>query len=460
MKIVEIKKFFPLGVLIFLGLFAYPAFKLLTFYCGGDLGTGIYVQAMGQMSFKNLNPLLTLSGTTFFGEHFQPIILLFSFIFKFLSPLIGLHFVEVIFVLLSALPIFFIWERKKIGAKVTVLAVFYLIFNKAVTTHIGGGINTIEWAALPLGLLFYFIIYNNKPGIFWSLFLLMLLGEQFVLLSPGLILFYLLKKENLSLHKVRNQNFAKFILLFSALWFGGAMYLSGMNELKLIPHGSYDVTKWRMILELFLPLVPLMYVNWKYKDGFNLKILWIALPLLLYVILNGLWASAHASYIPVIFLFVVMPVNLKGTGTVTDTNFGQTFIALALLIFSNTFKILENIELITHKKESLQCPTNKARVKAIAEATHFLNFNQEGSVLVEGHLARGISMRPNIYLMFGSIGSKSGYKYLYLEKSSAGNSFPNAKEKVLEVYDKFKDLAAEVIFDNDYVFLGAGDFPQ
>ena len=385
MKIVEIKKFFPLAILVFLAVFAYPAFKMLSMHSGGDLGTGIYSQAMNQFSFKNLDPLLSLSGTNFFGVHFQPIIILLSFMAKFFSPVIALHIAEIAFFILAALPIIFINDRKKLGVRVTVIAVFYLLFNKGVVTNIGGEINTLEWGILPMGLLFYFISFNNKQGVFWSIFFLMLLGEQFALLSIGVVIYYYIKKENLSLHRGRNKKFANVIAIFSLLWFGGAFYLSGMDEMRFIPRPSYDAAQWRMILELLLPLIPLAFVNWKYKDGINMKVFWISLPLLLYVILNGLWTSVHAAYIPMILIFIVLPANLKGTGMVTNTTFVQTLVCFILIAAMNIFNVWDNVNIVLNKGESNQCPTNRERVKAIAEATHFLNFNQEGTVLVEAN---------------------------------------------------------------------------
>ena len=459
-KILAPTKLYPLAALLFIGLLALPVFMQLNWHCFNGFTTSIYSQAMYAMGPTNLNPELSLAPFRIFNYHFEPIILAFAFLTRMFPPNQVLVIIESAFVILSAIPLVYLYKKNKIGPLVASAGVFYLLFHKGVVNSIAQPVHPSTWAVLPISMLCAFIITKNRAGILISTVLLFAFGEVFLLVPLTLIPWLHNKRESLTHYRKRNKRYANGLALITMAWVVLVLF-GGYDTSKWHLDSDYSLEKLRIILEICLPLFPILYVNYIRGIGLNTPIMVCGLGRFFFMLISGQWTESHAAYIPIFFLYTSLPLYSQHTNKYVDLSPTQLLATLLIVFGVSAFNLKSSLDVYAGVGVPGQCSVEKERLTAIEEAVKFLNYNQEGALLAEGHLIPSLVTRPEVYMMFGKKRSLKGYRYLYLEKPPYGVSWPNTADKVLELYEKFKATgSAEVIIDNKFIFLGEGTFLQ
>lgn len=191
---------------------------------------GIYTQSVYLYS-QNLTPFSTLKHMIILADHFGPILLLISPIYKLFPSASTLLILQAIFVSLSSIPIYAIAQDRLKNTKVSLLIMLSYLTSVGILSAISFDFHLTTISVLPLSLALY-CWYFKKWKLYWIVLLFSLTFKEDVpLFILGLGIFQLLQKEiKIGLSTVIFALFSVYTIKFQImpfLWKGAeAGYLS------------------------------------------------------------------------------------------------------------------------------------------------------------------------------------------------------------------------------------------
>lgn len=155
---------------------------------------GIYTQSVYLYS-QNIYPFNTLKNMILLGDHFEPILILLSPIYRLYPDPRTLLILQAAFVSASAIPIFLIAKHKLSGILLPLLITITYLSSASIYSAIFFDFHTTTISVLPLSMILY-SWYFKKWGLYlFSVFFSLLFKEDIPIFLLGLGLFQVLKKQ-------------------------------------------------------------------------------------------------------------------------------------------------------------------------------------------------------------------------------------------------------------------------
>ena len=274
-------------------------------FCTTNFDFGLYLQAMKDFSWKNLNPYLLSLNTYFLNDHWHPGLLLGLIPSVFFPLSTSLLLTEIFFFLFTSWVPFLLVKKNQLHLSSAVFINIYLLLNYYQWKALFFPVHPAVWANFFLILASFFVTKSErKYGLaFFMVFLSSFFGEQFslALLGFSLAMIFSFRKY-----------FVSFLcVLFSLVWvwflLSGRAYILGpiihqteriaVNPLEILKKYNWDLNHLKsmcLFLGIHLPFFYFLRKKMYKKDWFDLlPILGIFAPLVLGRILSG---SFHFHY--------------------------------------------------------------------------------------------------------------------------------------------------------------------
>jgi len=274
-------------------------------FCSTTYDFGLFLQAIKDFSWRNMNPYLLNLNVSFLNDHWHPGLILARIPGLFFSLSTSLILTEVFFLLVAAWVPFLLVKKNQLHLSCAVFINMYMLLNYYQWKAVFYPVHPAIWAHFFLMLGSFFVIKSEKKyGLaFFTILLASCFGEQFSLSLFGFSIatFFCIRRYFLSL----------FSIFFSLIWtwfhLSGRAYFLGpifyqtdrvaFYPLEVFKKYNWDLYQLKSILLFFAVNLPLFYFiskKMKKKDFLDfLPILGIFAPLVLGRILSG---SFHAYY--------------------------------------------------------------------------------------------------------------------------------------------------------------------
>jgi len=193
----------------------------------------IWKQSVGLLPISSLVPLHVL------GDHFQPVILLFSLVYKIVPDVRTLLIGQAFIAVLSAYPIYLLALKVLVSKYTALVITFTFLLFTGFQFAVFDGFHQSVFSAFFLGWLYFFLERKNWFGLGASVIGLLLTKEEYALLLSALGLttffFYGQKKLGISLIVTGFTSFFIFIYIIIPFFQQGTYTHFGYGELGATP---------------------------------------------------------------------------------------------------------------------------------------------------------------------------------------------------------------------------------
>lgn len=281
--------YFILILLTFIFLVEAPILLNFFRHCFHAWDLGIYGQALQKISASDLNPWIPIRNIRIFNDHFDPILLAFSPLTRWVQPALAVLMIECAFILGSGFLLFHLGKKNRLNTSVWVTLCLLLFFHAGTIQAMTFPGHPATWAVFPLILLSISIAWQKPWAIVLTMLGLFLFKEEFIFL--GIVLaghgFYR-KKIRLALLLVAlSLSWAIFVFYLRPLFLGttteyASEFLKPWLEqpIEALKTSILNLGMLKKILLLLLPFLPLAYWTKKNKIKLNAEMLLCFLCLL------------------------------------------------------------------------------------------------------------------------------------------------------------------------------------
>jgi uncharacterized membrane protein len=448
-------------------------------HCHPYYDLGIYGEALRLIQWNNLNPFIPGRFIHIFNDHFDPILIPFSFFERFLpGPLLGTT-VEWLSIALCWFPIRHLYQKQKINFNTAVFSYAFIVLNHAMVDALFRPFHPTTWACLPLlcSLSFYYL--KNYRAMLISIILLFSCREEFPLVGImlGLVLLFTKEKKWGLITLISSLIWALFAFKIRPLIFagdfsnyGGTLIQSFINNPLAQIKSLFEIGTIRMFLARTIPL--LLIINFSaVKKHFPHLILAfiITSPIFGIRFASNSWGF-HYGTAPVIALwFILLPaLNESLTMTSPPMNQWRIRISWSFLIITFLTPVTKNnwdnwfawggFE-FGHK----QCLNQTTRLKEIKDAQKWITNSPHNKILLGGNLisTQLISSQDHpekeFYFLGGpSSGHQLNYNVVMVEKPPSGDAWPIGQDRIKSLIENWRKSGLKIIIDNDSIFLAEG----
>lgn len=270
----------------------------------------------------------------------------------------------------------------------------------------------------------------------------------------------------------KNRKFALILGLNTLVWMVFVFYLRPVFFGEIYAHGRsvlpgfvkdpiayftpyFNISIWRKILSLVIPLIPLSIWIYRKKIRPNWEILFILLPLIGIRFLMIKWTHHYGPPLCAGLIFILLPFksNLTLPRWIIPTT-------LVLLLALNGKPYKHASQYFAGTMD--HCPSEKPRLESIDWAVAFLMKNKEGPLLAQSNLIPTLIKRGEIYdhSPWQPVGENI-YKYVFFEKPPRGASDHISTEEVEDLINHWRSVPQiRIIKDDEHVFLAQGQFKR
>ena len=418
---------------------------------------GIFAQALHAIRPDDLNPFLPALNRPVFSDHFDPILLLFAPLARFLEPVYAALTVEHALVILSPLPIVLLCRRDARHLPYACFAVTYLLFNRGTVSALNFPVHPTTWAACFLVAVAAATAARRHGLLVLAAIGLMACKEEFpfVVAAAGVCLVWR--------GDVRvGVALAVLALVWCAVAFGLRPLLVGdthdyasrvLAPVLTDPAGTLrarllDLKGMKRLLYCALPLVPL--VAWQLKnrvapDGVLLSGL---VPMLAIRFLDGAWAFHYMA--PVVALAAA--ALWRRDRPALPPRYAAA--AVAITVVAVIHPLAKSVSAYGTAGE-----LGGMRMASIEAARSHLLGQPHGKVVAGGNLTPLLARRPDVF-QIGGVQPPRGYRFLFTEKPPGGDPWPLKHPDVQRLVDAWRNRPSTVILRDDaFVFLARDDAP-
>lgn len=475
--IMPIVKKYKVLLLASIPLFLILFFNLYRFFisCAQTVDYSIYQEAMLKIaSFKGLNPYIYVRDIHIFNDHFDPIIIL-------MSPLIwlmGFHEASPLVVewlwVFSSIPVSYVLikknNKKNYISKFLSIAIL-ISFSKAILSGAVFSIHPTTWLLTPSILLFYCLKKDDLKTSFFIMIFMLLFRETLVFSFFGLGLYFLFfRKEKKYSLLLLFFSIASYFLIFKLRpYLLGDIIGYGNKIINNFENGffNYFITSLKKldtksIIKFFYPFIILLFINLK-----NLSKKERTKDLLLIFSYLG----------PMIFLHLITDKFRYHYGTqmvgpiigylIASDKFDSFFknkkfaAVIFIAIILNGFSVYQkNLKFFVFHKEP-NCYTKLDKLSHLEEVKKaFKTIKKESSLLATGGIIPQLMNNTTRFHHIDGYSKKiDQYDYILIEKNKAGDTFPyRGDQKIKNLVKTCKEKSTKIITDNKFYSFYKGPF--
>jgi hypothetical protein len=449
-------------VIVLLGVLFFSLSHRIGLHCTSYFDLGIYSDALNRIKPGDWNPFLPGRNIRIFNDHFDPILIPFSFLTRWIkAPILGTG-LEFLALVLCWFPLRRLERAGKISPRDSLFAYAFLLLNHATVDAVQSPFHPTTWGVLPLLCVFTFYWLGEFRNLITSLLLLYSCREEFPLLGTPLALTLLF------LDGKRKEG--TLILALTLVWIGfvfgirprvfegrfenyGASLLKGLlaDPLGLFQR-SLAFDSLRMFLERTFPILMLIDIS-RIQTSARLifRFLLIASPILLIRFVSHQWTFHYGTAAVVAWIFTTISLMDQKAAR---WRWGVSILFLTGNFIAQPIKILAN----TDKR----CPASSERLAEIAWGQRWLAGSGHSALLMENNLASTQFLRSSkaqsIHLLCSPTGMAiRQFDAVLVEKPPSGDPWPCTHDRIEKWMVKWRsDPRINVIRDNQMIFLAEG----
>ena len=452
----------PGAVIALLSLLFISLFYRISLHCTSYFDLGIYSDALNRINWNDLNPFIPGRNIRILNDHFDPILIPFSFFTRFINaPSLGI-LIEFIALISCWFPLRELREAGKINSKTALFSYAFILLNHSTIDAVQSPFHPTTWAVLPMVCLFsQFILGNFKKIIFW-LIMLFCCREEFPLIGPPMavvIAFDTKSRKKSALILMISLAWISFVFYARPKIFNGTFENYGSTLLKgfienpsIAISSNFSLQSIRFFLERTLPLLLVIdYTLLKRNPLIIIRFLFITAPILLVRFASFHWGFHYGTAAVISILFALI--------TKIGTKIPNWRWALSIVFLLGTF-ISEPIKVFTSNHP--RCSNSASRLNEIEKAQKWIANSDKAKILLENNLASTQFFKSpvgqSIYHFCGPfLPDRETFDVILVEKPNSGDPWPCSYEFVTNAILKMKqNPSVHVITDNDHVFLAEG----
>lgn len=452
-------------------LFYVSILRLAQLHCFSYYDLGIYSEALSRIQISDLNPFIPGRNLRIFNDHFDPILIPFSFLERFIpAPDLGIS-IEFALLALCWLPIKLLRDRQKISSELAVFSYAFLVLNNAMINALHWPFHPTTWACLPLVSLFSFYILDHFAAVLVSFFILCFFREEFPLIGFFLSALYLA-------HHRKKQS--GILLGLTLLWCG---FTFGLRPKLFGETSNYGYTlatefirhpfrNLRLLfgfgsLRMFLNwLAPLFLVLswpafWRHRLHF-LKVLFIAAPLFGIRYASNAWGYHYGPAALIALFFAFLPA--LNESQVSPWRKKLAWAAIFIIFSTPLTKDLWDGFLSQGRFhfEHANCPLDERRLREIETAQTWIQNHSIHRILTNNSLAvsqlKHSTRIQEVYILGSPNNSNQGvFDGVLVEKPPLGDAWLVSPSRLTALIEIWKQMpGVRVITDNEILFLAEG----
>jgi len=451
---IDIKKLFYV-LFAFVCFIFIPNFVKYLHGCFNTWDFGIFVEATQKLGWNQLNPLINSYGFKIFNDHFDPILFLPTFLNQLFPSSVSLLGTELLFVLLSILPIYLLNKKNKLETNLSWFLIIYILINKAIITALFYPVHPTTWTVAVLAFMFYFAYEKKYLSLFVSTVLLFFFKEEFpfVGIMTSFYFLYEHRKNKLSLTYFFTLLFISVAWLIFAvkirpIWFGGAFndhggnFLNGLISNPLSVLNEYDFSKLKLIASCFLPVLLVFFFN---KENLK-KVFWPAIfmttPMIALRLLSGKFGFQYTAPFVIPFAFLLLNKDFK-------LSTKQLSLTIVLMLIFSGFTIFKEVFFVAKGITKSGCALDSNRRTAIEQIVQFDYATSCKEVFATGGAAFTLSTHKIYPKIIGPKGSDLPPESCIVLDVKSGDPYPRSSKDVQDFSLKFP-----TIFSNsDFILL-------
>ena len=475
----------PFYVFLLLSLLFFALIGQILNHCHPYNDLGIYGEALRLIDWNHLNPFIPGRFIHIFNDHFDPILIPFSFFERWIpGPILGVT-IEWLTVALCWFPIRHLYLQQKINLNTAIFSYAFIILNHAMVDALFRPFHPTTWACLPLLCTLCFYLLENYRAMIVSLLVLFSCREEFPLVGITLGLVLLIDKKWF---------WSMVTLMISIAWtlfafkirpsffegnfsdYGGGLLHNFLSDPLAQLKSIFQIGTIRMFLARTIPLLLLLkIVNVKKYARHILLAFIIGAPIFGIRFAANAWAAHYGTAPVILFWFMMLPALNESLASENNPLQGwriKTAWGLLLIIFlspvvKNTWDnwlAWDGYE-FGHK----QCLNKTDRLQEIEKAEAWVAQSHHRKVLLSNNLVATemnishlLLPREDERLMeFYSVGGAStehplDYEVVLVEKPPSGDSWPIGNERTNALIEIWRKSGLHVITDNNFLFLAEG----
>ncbi len=458
----KISKFIPAAIVALLSLLFISLFYRISLHCTSYFDLGIYSDALNRINWHDLNPFIPGRNIRILNDHFDPILIPFSFFTRLINaPTLGI-LIEFIALIACWFPLRELREAGKINDRTALFCYAFILLNHSTIDAVQSPFHPTTWAVLPMvGLFSHFILGNFKKTVFWMI-VLFCCREEFPLIGPpmaAVMAFDTKRRKKSVLILTISMAWISFVFYVRPKLFDGYFENYGRTLLKgFIENPStafshnFSLPSIRFFLERTLPLLLVIdYTQLKRNRLIIFGFLFITAPILLVRFASFHWGFHYGTAAVISILFALI--------TTIGTKIPNWRWALSIVFLLGTF-ISEPIKVFTSNHP--RCSNSASRLSEIEKAQKWIANSGKAKILLENNLASTqffkSPIEQKIYMLCSPSGiSIPSYDVVLVEKPEFGDAWPCGFQHLEKLINQWKtNPNIKVLTDNEYIFLAEG----
>ena len=437
-----------------------PQIVGLESHCFNAFDLGIYSRALAAINATDLNPWISVRGVRIFFDHFDPILVPFSFFTRVLSaPYLAIS-LEWLAAGLASLSFVYAYNRSLISFNWACYASLCVLLSHAAGMAFNYPGHPSTWSVGILAWACLFLRIQRYSLSLLMFFICCLFKEEYAV--------YLFVIAACVAYKQKKQRAISLVYFFvSCLWLFGVFYLRPrladiyvgyeqslgrgfLQSEKLFNYYS-DGAKLKALLLMILPFLPLLIL--RLKLSFERSLLLILLMVMLGIRFFGMWWFPHRSLQwMIVGLWALLPQVERAYHP--QKSYRWVVVASWICFLVSAQPTLKNVRTLWGEPYKKMCPRDTSRLSAIEEAYKVLLEDPLKLAAVQSNLVPGLFNRDRVILLEGDYLIKADY--ILVEKFPFGDAWPLSEVESQEMQKKLLSSTDwNHVIDNDHILLAA-----
>ena len=478
MKVINkdlLKKYsFHVLVIMLLAVIFIGQFWLTMNNCFNASDLGIYGQALIQMVSNNdFNPWLTVRGLYLFQDHFNPILIFFSFVLHFFPKTIFsiltidfLFFIGFIFLLIKEC------RKNKLSKMKLIIVISSIVFGRGVLNALTFPIHPIAWCPIPLLLMFQGHYYKKDFHLIAGHLLLNGLREEFCFASISYAVIGLLMRRQLIANTINLCiglaflffNFYLRAKVFDGVYSYGSIFFSSLfdnpKDFMIGVFQSFNYKQWKM----FVPFLMLFSMNYKSLMKKRIELIPIVgffAPIFAIRFLTDKFLFHYSIPLFILFTLTYLFYAEDKIKYVKGRKMRLGNMMIILLFFFTSTSVYQRYILSFFSSSYDKCKFDKESRDNNYYIVDHLEDHPASNIYATGGIVPVI-LRPNmnIYPAGGYGKRQKVYHYLILERNNYGDLWPLQKQDIESLISHCRVFAKSILIDSNKIFFAKGVFPR
>ena len=452
--------YFFFSLLAFIFLVEVPVFVNYGRACFNLWDLGIYSQALGQISWSDLNPLITARGIRIFNDHFDPILLLAAPLAHIMDAGRAALWVEFMFVMAAAGVLFALATKREWNPTTLLLLLIVFLFGGTISSAVSFPVHPGAWAVFPLLLLSVSLVYERPIPILASLLFLFLFKEEFPFLGIALAITFFLRRRFLLGVGILTMSLGWLWLVFSAreaivgpIVHYPSVLAEGWLEspIQKISSFLFSSGRWKTNLSLLAPFVPLAVWSFRSKMKFHWGLLALFVVHFGIRLVSQRWGYHYECTLAALLIGASLPLAFQQEDAPSRWVWAST---LMLLLAVQAPFIGRYSGRTLFRGGLARCPADPVRLLELEELRVRLKNSEGTPVMAMGNLFPMLAYRGAFVLPMETRTLPNPPFWVALEKEPTGDPWPVGYDGIERMLNQFgKQYSAEVLLDGRFVKL-------